>query len=254
MAMASIIEKNLDFDLDDDDEDLLFDKFNVTYTDWEDDDDDGVCTVRPMSRAMYWVVHPHRGGGGTPRTPRTPTPPPLLENPRMDSERACGCTWSTARATAPSLGQPTPGVVKQDQSSGGSVDTTKTCSDPQRVRMSSGERPIGAANGKQPDTEALCHPPPPPPQRGLWPTISCQRCRPQDHGHRRRPTHHGHPKTILKPNHDPKAHSNLRPRPSPTPTPSPKSRLNIGTELVGGGGNQLWLVRDIKNDSHIDGS
>ena len=28
--------------------------------------------------------------------------------------------------------------------------------------MSSGERPIGAAKGKQPNTEALCHPPPPP--------------------------------------------------------------------------------------------
>ena len=32
-----------------------------------------------------------------------------------------------------------PGVVKQDKSSRGSVDTTKTRSDPQRVRMSSGE-------------------------------------------------------------------------------------------------------------------
>ena len=28
--------------------------------------------------------------------------------------------------------------------------------------MSSGERPLGAAKGKQSDTEALCHPPPPP--------------------------------------------------------------------------------------------
>ena len=63
---------------------------------------------------------------------------------------------------SPSLGQPTPGVAKQDKSSGGSVDTTKTRSDPQRVRMSSGERPIGAAKGKQSDTEALCQPPPPP--------------------------------------------------------------------------------------------
>ena len=54
-----------------------------------------------------------------------------------------------------SPGQPTPGVVKQDKSSGGSVDTTKTLSDPQRVRMSSGERPIGTAKGKQPNTEAL---------------------------------------------------------------------------------------------------
>ena len=30
--------------------------------------------------------------------------------------------------------------------------------------MSSGERPIGAAKGKQSDTEALCQPPPPPPR------------------------------------------------------------------------------------------
>ena len=59
-----------------------------------------------------------------------------------------------------SLGQPTPGVVKQDKSSRGSVDTTKTRSGPQRVRMSSGERPTGAAKGKQSDTEALCQTPP----------------------------------------------------------------------------------------------
>ena len=40
------------------------------------------------------------------------------------------------------------------------MDTTKTCPDPQRVRMSSGERPIGAAKGKQSDTQALCQNPP----------------------------------------------------------------------------------------------
>ena len=66
-----------------------------------------------------------------------------------------------AGVTAPSLGRLTPGVVQQDTSSGGSVDTIKTRLGPQRVRMSSGERPIGAAKGKQPDTEALCQPPPP---------------------------------------------------------------------------------------------
>ena len=66
---------------------------------------------------------------------------------------------------SPSPGQPTPGVVKQDKSSGGSVDTTKTRSDPQRVRMSSGERPIGAAKGTQPDTEATPPPPPRPPEQ-----------------------------------------------------------------------------------------
>ena len=87
---------------------------------------------------------------------------PVLEsaNPRTDLECASGCIWSTARATAPSSGRPTPGVVKQDKSSGGSVDTTKTRSGPQRVWMSSGERPIGAAKGKQPNTEALCQRPP----------------------------------------------------------------------------------------------
>ena len=63
--------------------------------------------------------------------------------------------------SSPSLGRPCPGVVQQDKSSGGSVDTTKTRSDPQRVRMSSGERPIGAAKGTQPDTKALCQAPPP---------------------------------------------------------------------------------------------
>ena len=62
---------------------------------------------------------------------------------------------------SPSPGQPTPRVVKQDKSSGGSVDTTNTRLGPQRVRMSSGERPIGAAKGEQSDTEALCQPPAP---------------------------------------------------------------------------------------------
>ena len=63
----------------------------------------------------------------------------------------------------PVSGTADPGVVKQDKSSRGSVDTTKTRLGPQRVRMSSGERPIGAAKGKQSDTEALCQPPPPQP-------------------------------------------------------------------------------------------
>ena len=40
--------------------------------------------------------------------------------------------------------------------------TTNTHSDPQRVRMSSGEGPMGAAKGKQTSTMASCQPPPPP--------------------------------------------------------------------------------------------
>ena len=55
-----------------------------------------------------------------------------------------------------------PEAVNRDKPSRGSVDATKTHSDPQRVRMSSGERPIGTTKGKQLDTEALCQPPPPP--------------------------------------------------------------------------------------------
>ena len=54
-----------------------------------------------------------------------------------------------------------PPAPLQDKSSRGSVDTTKTRSGPRRVRMCSGERPIGVAKGKQSDTEALCQPPPP---------------------------------------------------------------------------------------------
>ena len=68
------------------------------------------------------------------------------------------CVWMppvNGTGHSPSPGQPSPGVVKQDKSSRGSIDTTKT----RRVRMSSGERPIGAAKGKQSDTEALCKPP-----------------------------------------------------------------------------------------------
>ena len=60
----------------------------------------------------------------------------------------------------PVSGTADPGVVKQDKSSRGSADTTKTRSDPYRVRMSSGERPIGTAKGEQPNTKALSPPPP----------------------------------------------------------------------------------------------
>ena len=83
------------------------------------------------------------GGGGVRQiTPSPPTP---------------------GTGNSPSLGQPTPGVVEQDKSSGGSVDTTKTRSDPQRDRMSSGERPVGAAKGKQSILRPCAKPPPPPP-------------------------------------------------------------------------------------------
>ena len=74
---------------------------------------------------------------------------------------------------SPSPGRPTPGIVKQDKSSGGSVDTTKIRLGPQSVGMCSGERPIGTAKGKQSDTEVLCHPPPPPHTHYLWFAFVC---------------------------------------------------------------------------------
>ena len=73
----------------------------------------------------------------------------------------CGPWHPPPPPPSPSPGRPTPGVVKRDKSSGGSVDTTKTRSGPQRVWMCSGERPIGAAKGTQSDTEALSQPPTP---------------------------------------------------------------------------------------------
>ena len=72
------------------------------------------------------------------------------------------CIWRhlvNGTGNSPSLGPPNPGVVKQDKSSRSSVDTTKTRSDPQRVRMSSGERPIGATKCKQTNAMALCQTP-----------------------------------------------------------------------------------------------
>ena len=115
----------------------------------------GYLHLQAWPRAHHPPARPRRrgGGGGGPGVLGS-------ANPRMDSEGASGCPWSMARATAPSLGQPTPGVVKQDKSSGGSVDTTKTRLGPQRVWMCNGEGPIGTAKGKQTNTMALCHRPP----------------------------------------------------------------------------------------------
>ena len=127
---------------------------------------------------------PGRGGGGdatrmllvsalgevgrSPPQDYPPAPPP-------DSEGASGCPWSTARATAPSPGRPTPGVVKQDKSSGGSVDTTKTgvtegqneqwreanrCRQRQTVRYR-GLVPTPPPPGSTNRTLSLCRAPPP---------------------------------------------------------------------------------------------
>ena len=62
----------------------------------------------------------------------------------------------------------------------------KTRSGPQRVRMSSGERPIGAAKGKQFNTEALCRTPPgtcPSPSGGFLPQSAHVRAPGSTHRH-----------------------------------------------------------------------
>ena len=103
--------------------------------------------------------------GVPPHSLAPPPPPPQVSAGVGKPPHGLGvCIWMhlvNGTGNSPSPGRPTPGVVKQNKSSAGSVDTTKTRWGPQRVRMSSGERPIGAAKGTQSDTEALCQPPPP---------------------------------------------------------------------------------------------
>ena len=130
-----------------------------------------ILQVLPLSDVHPDAHGPGRGSGGLAAAQRLPkleqglarvftgAHKSVLES-AMDSEGASGCPWSTARATAPPPGHPTPGVVKQDKSSGGSVDTSKTRSGPQRVRMCSGEGPVGAAKGKQTHIMASCQIPP----------------------------------------------------------------------------------------------
>ena len=142
----------------------------------------GSSTEFHCSHHELWCMHGGWGGGElASEDPRSPPPPPPLSGKlscRCTPQRAQvsagvgkplhgprGCIWMhlvNGMGNSPSPERPTPGVVKQDKSSGGSVDTTKTRSGPQRVRMSSGERPMGAAKGTQIDTE-----PPPPPRVDL---------------------------------------------------------------------------------------
>ena len=101
---------------------------------------------------------PSAGTAGGPWEEGGPSQPPPPLQMHLDAPRQ-------PHGQQPIFGTADPGVVKQDKSSRGSVDTTKRRPDPQRVRRSSGERPIGTAKGKQPNTEALCQTPPlrPPP-------------------------------------------------------------------------------------------
>ena len=61
---------------------------------------------------------------------------------------------------SPSLGRPTPGGVQQDKSSRGSVDTTQARSDPRRVGLCSGERPIAPPKANNQHHGLVPTPPP----------------------------------------------------------------------------------------------
>ena len=74
---------------------------------------------------------------------RTPPPPKWTRSVRLDAP------GQRHGATAPSLGRSTPGVVKQDKSSGGSVDTTKTRLDPQRVWLDIKREHVGELNNRK---------------------------------------------------------------------------------------------------------
>ena len=69
-----------------------------------------------------------------------------------------------------------PGVVKRDESSRGSTDTTNPRSDPRRVRMSSGQRPTGVANNKPTSIVASCQNPGFPRNPSLAPLTFSSQC------------------------------------------------------------------------------
>ena len=76
------------------------------------------------------------------------------------------CIWMplvNGTGNSPPLPDSPSRVFKQDKSFQGSVDTTKTRSDPQRFRMCKGERPMGTAKGKQTNAMALYQSPSPRP-------------------------------------------------------------------------------------------
>ena len=150
------------------------------------------------------------------------------------------CIWMhlvNGTGNSPSLGRPTPGGVKQDKSSGGSVDTTKTRSDPQRVRTSSGERPIGAAKGKPTNTMASCRPPPPPPttpktvHRPSGPNPGCRPRAPIHQGLAEEVNPPGSPGHAPKTSNAPKRSARTAPRPpairSPSSSPSTAWRRRV---------------------------
>ena len=107
----------------------------------------GACARGHQVLFLTFLLLPH---------PPPPRPMPEWANPPW-TRRVHPDAPGQRHGQQPRLrdGRP-PGVVKQDKSSRGSVDTTKTRSYPRRVRMCKGEGPIGTANDKQTSTTAAC--------------------------------------------------------------------------------------------------
>ena len=106
---------------------------------------------------------PGRGGGGGHEGLRGRWGPPPAEGEGSREGRGVSGERLIGAGRLQTATQP--GVMRGHE--GGTAH-----SGPQRVRMSGGERPIGAAKGTQSDTKALCQtppPPPPPPLFSCWP-------------------------------------------------------------------------------------
>ena len=86
---------------------------------------------------------------------------------------------------------------------------------------------VGGCDSSGLGTPTSPHPPPP---RGLWPPVSCQRCRP-------RSPHLDHPAPSIDPDPPPPQSPSQNPQSKPPPPPPPAIRATVSG---GGGGGMAW--------------
>ena len=122
----------------------------------------------------------------------------------------------------PVSGTADPGVVKQDKSPRGSVDTTNTRAGPQRVRLSSGERPIGAATRQTIRYRGLV-PPPPPPTTLNPPHTARRHAHPQPAPHGRQPGRTARQTTGTRNRNQPPKPATKIHNQNPPPKPAPET-------------------------------
>ena len=125
-------------------------------------DPKGVCSAEGLRCLLWSPPHPTPPRIILFQPPFPWTPPPVVESANPARSRSVHLDATGQRhGQQPVFGTADLGVVKQDKSSRGSADTAKTRSDPQRVRMCKGERPIGGTKGKQTTPWPRAKPPPP---------------------------------------------------------------------------------------------